>query len=39
MDYTAQGRVVGLAVRMEQMAEPGKVYLTAYTHAFPRLGS
>ena len=31
MDYTAQGHVVGLAARMEQIAEPGKAYLTANT--------
>jgi class 3 adenylate cyclase/tetratricopeptide (TPR) repeat protein len=28
MDYTAQGQTVGLAARMENLAEPGKVYLT-----------
>jgi class 3 adenylate cyclase/tetratricopeptide (TPR) repeat protein len=33
MDYTAQGHVVGLAARMEQIAEPGKAYLTANTAA------
>ena len=31
MDYTAQGHTVGLAQRMEQLAEPGNAYLTAYT--------
>ena len=31
MDYTAQGHTVGLAQRMEQLAEPGKVYLTEHT--------
>jgi predicted ATPase/class 3 adenylate cyclase len=31
MDYTAQGHTVGLAARMEQLAEPGRVYLTEYT--------
>ena len=31
MDYTAQGHTVGLASRMEQIAEPGKAYLTAHT--------
>ena len=31
MDYTAQGHVVGLAARMEQIAEPGKVYVAEYT--------
>jgi class 3 adenylate cyclase/tetratricopeptide (TPR) repeat protein len=31
MDYTAQGHTVGLAQRMEQLAEPGSAYLTAHT--------
>src|SRR5215467_4077788 len=31
MDYTAQGHTVGLAARMEQLAEPGRVYLTEQT--------
>jgi tetratricopeptide (TPR) repeat protein len=31
MDYTAQGHTVGLAARMEQLAEPGKVCLTEDT--------
>jgi class 3 adenylate cyclase len=31
MDYTAQGHTVGLAQRMEQLAEPGKVFLTEHT--------
>ena len=31
MDYTAQGHTVGLAARMEQLAEPGKVYLTEHS--------
>ena len=31
MDYTAQGHTVGLAARMEALAEPGKVYLTGDT--------
>jgi class 3 adenylate cyclase/tetratricopeptide (TPR) repeat protein len=31
MDYTAQGHVVGLAARMQEVAEPGRVYLTANT--------
>jgi len=30
MDYTAQGHTVGLAARMEQLAEPGRVYLTEH---------
>jgi class 3 adenylate cyclase len=31
MDYTAQGHTVGLAARMEQLAEAGRVYLTEET--------
>jgi class 3 adenylate cyclase/tetratricopeptide (TPR) repeat protein/DNA-binding IscR family transcriptional regulator len=31
MDYTAQGHTVGLAARMEQLAEAGRAYLTAET--------
>jgi class 3 adenylate cyclase/tetratricopeptide (TPR) repeat protein len=31
MDYTAQGRTVGLASRMEALADPGKIYLTEMT--------
>jgi class 3 adenylate cyclase/tetratricopeptide (TPR) repeat protein len=31
MDYTALGHTVGLAARMEQLAEPGKVFLTEQT--------
>src|SRR4029077_3249735 len=31
MDYTAQGHTVGLASRMEQLCEPGRVYLTDET--------
>src|SRR4051812_27003804 len=31
MSYTAIGHTVGLAQRMEQLAEPGKAYLTAHT--------
>ncbi|HEY2387710.1 MAG TPA: adenylate/guanylate cyclase domain-containing protein [Candidatus Binatia bacterium] len=31
MDYTALGHTVGLAQRMEQLAEPGKPLLTEYT--------
>jgi len=31
MDYTAQGQTVGLAARVESLAEPGKVYLTGET--------
>ena len=31
MDYTAQGQTVGLAARMEQIAEPGKIFLAENT--------
>jgi class 3 adenylate cyclase/tetratricopeptide (TPR) repeat protein len=31
MDYTALGTTVGLAQRVEQLAEPGRVYLTEHT--------
>jgi class 3 adenylate cyclase/tetratricopeptide (TPR) repeat protein len=31
MDYTAQGHTVGLAARMEHIAEPGKALLTEHT--------
>ncbi len=31
MDYTAKGQTVNLAARMEQIAEPGRIYLTRYT--------
>ena len=31
MDYTAQGQIVGLAQRIEQLAEPGRVYLSEHT--------
>ncbi len=33
MDYTAQGHTVGLAARMQQIAEGGGIYLTAHTAA------
>jgi len=33
MDYTAQGHSVGLAARMEQLAEPGTAYVTEHTAA------
>jgi class 3 adenylate cyclase len=33
MDYTAQGHTVGLAARMEQIAEAGAVYVTEQTAA------
>jgi class 3 adenylate cyclase/tetratricopeptide (TPR) repeat protein len=31
MDYTAQGHTVGIAARMQQLAEPGKAYVTEHT--------
>jgi class 3 adenylate cyclase/tetratricopeptide (TPR) repeat protein len=31
MDYTAQGHTVGLAARVEQLAEPGRAYVTQDT--------
>ncbi len=31
MEYTALGHTVGLAQRMEQLAEPGKIYLSEHT--------
>jgi len=31
MDYTAQGHIVGLAQRMEQLADPGTIYLAEAT--------
>jgi class 3 adenylate cyclase/tetratricopeptide (TPR) repeat protein len=31
MDYTAQGQSVGLAARMQQIAEPRSIYLTEHT--------
>jgi class 3 adenylate cyclase/tetratricopeptide (TPR) repeat protein len=31
MDYTAQGATVGLAARMQQIAEPGRAYLSEAT--------
>jgi adenylate cyclase len=36
MDYTAQGHTVGLAQRMENLAEPNTCYLTAGTAALVR---
>jgi class 3 adenylate cyclase/tetratricopeptide (TPR) repeat protein len=30
LDYTAQGPTVGLAARMEQLAEPGRIYLPGH---------
>jgi class 3 adenylate cyclase/tetratricopeptide (TPR) repeat protein len=33
MDYTAQGQTVGLAARMEQLADSGCVYVTEHTQA------
>jgi len=31
MDYTAQGHTVGLAARLEQLADPGRVYVSEHT--------
>lgn len=36
MDYTAQGHTVGLAARMEQVAEAGRIYLTEHTASLVR---
>jgi class 3 adenylate cyclase/tetratricopeptide (TPR) repeat protein len=36
MEYTAQGHTVGLAARMQQIAEPGKAYLTGATEELVR---
>jgi class 3 adenylate cyclase/tetratricopeptide (TPR) repeat protein len=33
LEYTAVGHTVGLAARMESLAEPGKVYVTEHTAA------
>ena len=33
MDYTAQGATTHLAARMEQLCEPGKIYLSRYSAA------
>jgi len=33
LEYTAVGHTVGLAARMESLAEPGKAYVTAHTAA------
>jgi len=33
MEYTAQGHTVGLAARMEKLAEPGTIYATQHTAA------
>ncbi len=35
-DYTAIGHTVGLAQRMEALAEPGKAYVTEHTEALAR---
>ena len=39
MDYTAQGALVGLAARMQQLAEPGKVYVSARRRGWSRATS
>jgi class 3 adenylate cyclase/tetratricopeptide (TPR) repeat protein len=36
MDYTAQGHTVGLAARVEQLAEPGRIYLAEASAALVR---
>ncbi len=36
MDYTAQGATVGLAQRLEELASPGRVYLSAATEELVR---
>src|SRR3989442_9734703 len=36
MDSPALGQTVGLAARMEQLAEPGRIYLTQHTERFIR---
>ena len=36
MDYTAQGNTVGLAQRMEQIAESGRIYVTEHTQGLVR---
>ncbi len=36
MDYTAQGHTVGLAARMQELAEPGTAYLAESTAALVR---
>jgi class 3 adenylate cyclase/tetratricopeptide (TPR) repeat protein len=36
MDYTAQGSTVGLAARLQELAEPGSVYLTEDTAELAR---
>src|SRR5262249_25616214 len=33
MDYTAQGHVVGIAARLQALADPGKVYISEQTAA------
>lgn len=36
MDYTAQGHTVGLAARLQQLADPGTAYVSAATGALVR---
>ncbi|TXH05191.1 MAG: hypothetical protein E6R07_04500 [Nevskiaceae bacterium] len=36
MDYTAKGLTVNLAARMENLCEPGRIYLSRYTAALVR---
>ena len=33
MDYTAQGQVIGIAARLQTLADPGKAYLSEHTAA------
>ena len=33
MDYTAQGHVVGIAARLQALADPGKAYVSEQTAA------
>src|SRR5262245_61838490 len=33
MDYTAQGETVNMAARVQQLASPGDILVTAFTHA------
>jgi class 3 adenylate cyclase/tetratricopeptide (TPR) repeat protein len=36
MDYTAQGQTVGVAARIQQLAEPGKIFVTGPTAELAR---
>ena len=39
MDYTAVGQTTHLAARMEQLADPGTILITADTLRWPRATS